>query len=101
MEAFQKERNAQLKTSSSSVPIQASNTATAAAAAAAATEECQAGVTKKEIHAHPDLEIHKKLSLELIVDKLQSDIRDMKIIHSEYESASTTAIDTLSSSKGR
>jgi hypothetical protein len=99
VEAFQKEQSAQLKTSSSSLPIQASNTA--AAAAAAAAEECQAGVTRKALQdttAQPDLEIHKKHSLELIVKKLQSDIRGMQIIHSDYESASTTAIGTLTTS---
>ena len=95
VEAFQKEQSAQHKTSSSSMPIQASNTA---AAAAAAAEECQAGLTKKDVYAQPDLEVHKKNSSELIVEKLQSDIRDMKILHNEYESASTTAIDTLTSS---
>jgi hypothetical protein len=100
VEAFQKEQSAHHKTRSSSIPIQASNTA-AAAAAAAAEEECQAGVAKKSLQnitAQPELEIDKKQSLELVVEKLQSDIRDMKIIHNEYESASTTAIDALTSS---
>lgn len=98
VEAFQKEQSTQLKTSISSRPIQASNTATAAAAAA---KECQAVVTRKSLQNitdQPDLEMHKKHSLELIVERLQSEICDMKILHSEYESASTTAIDTLTSS---
>ena len=90
VEAFQKEQSSQLK-ECSSMSKEALNVA----------RECQVDLTRRTLQntsALPGLQKHSRHSLELVVEELHNDIRGMKSLYSNYELASTVAVDSLTAS---